>query len=128
MTAREKIERLTNSWYGYNLVIGVISLLWGGIGIFSIVWTALSLAFTFTVTYIIGRKLLNRSSLTRSILLVISTVASLLLTVGLVFRVLNFELSFAFAMQTAFAVTSLSMHVKSLRVLTDKSVKSYFVA
>jgi hypothetical protein len=35
MSAREKIENLTNSWYGFALFGGLFSFLQGGIGLFS---------------------------------------------------------------------------------------------
>jgi hypothetical protein len=126
MSAQAKIEKLTNSWYGFNLFAGVMSLLMGGIGFFSMVWAALSTAFTLVVTYIIGRKLMNRSSLTRSLLLVASTVLVVLGVVGLVLSVLHFEFSVRFLLRTILVGTAVSMHVKSIRVLTDRDVKAYF--
>ena len=58
MTAREKIEGLTNSWYGYAVFGAVVSLWNSGIGLFSLLGTAVSFVFTIMLTWFIGRRLL----------------------------------------------------------------------
>ncbi|HRG98540.1 MAG TPA: hypothetical protein PLR99_19950 [Polyangiaceae bacterium] len=127
MTARDKIEKLTNSWYGFALLSALWSLFQNGIGMFSLVGGAVSLAFSLALTYFIGKRLLARSSLTRSFLLVVS-VLSMLLGTFWVYRtgVAFFHTwSFGLLLHIAFALMSLRMNFKSVRVLTDDSVAAY---
>jgi len=126
MTAREKIEHLTNSWYGFNIFAGAMSLIMGGLGIFSLVWATLATFASLVVTYLLGRKLHNRSSLTRSVLIVLSVIFGLLGVVGLIFGVLRFELSLTYLLEGIYVLALVSMYFKSVRVLTDKQVKAYF--
>lgn len=126
MTGRDKIEKLTNSWYGFNLFGGAALLLMNGIGIFSLVWCGLSTAASLAITFILGRKLMNRSSFTRSALIVLSTIMGILSVIGLVGSFMRPEFTFHFLIQTIVVGSALSMHVKSLRTLTDRDVKAYF--
>ena len=77
MTARDKIEKLTNSWYGFALLSAAWSLFQNGIGVFSVVGGAISLVFSLALTYFIGKRLLARSSLTRTFLLVVSVLSKI---------------------------------------------------
>mgnify|MGYP003594240246 CR=1 FL=1 len=127
MTARDKIEKLTNSWYAFALVSALWSLFQNGLGVFSLVGGALSLVFSLGLTYFIGKRLLARSSLTRTFLLVVS-VLSMLFGTFWVYRtgVAFFHTwSFGLLLHIAFALVSLRMNFKSFRVLTDDSVASY---
>jgi hypothetical protein len=127
MTARDKIEKLTNSWYGFALLSAAWSLFQNGIGVFSLVGGAVSLVFSLALTYFIGRRLLARSSLTRTVLMVLS-VLSMLLGTFWVYRagVAFFHTwSFGLLLHIAFALVSLRMNFKSFRVLNDDSVASY---
>ncbi len=128
MTAREKLENLTNSWYGFALLAGLWSILQNGIGVISLVVAAGSTLFSFALTYFFGSRLRARSSLTRSFLVAMSALSMLVGTFG-VYRMGSALLhgwSFALLFQIAFALVSLRMSFKSLRVLTDSSVAAYF--
>ncbi|MBL0194784.1 MAG: hypothetical protein IPQ09_11275 [Myxococcales bacterium] len=127
MTARDKIEKLTNSWYGFALLSAAWSLFQNGIGVFSVVGGAISLVFSLALTYFIGKRLLARSSLTRTFLLVVS-VLSMLVGVFWTYRTgaAFFQTwSFGLLFHIAFALVSLRMNFKSFRVLTDAQVASY---
>lgn len=127
MSAREKIENLTNAWYGFSLV----SALWGfwesGIGVFSAVWALVGLVVSFALTFFFGRRLLNKGGLTRMFLVVVSALGLLgwsLGTFGFAREMLS-SFRFGLVFDIAFAVASVSMYFKSLRTLTDSSVKTY---
>lgn len=127
MTAREKIEKLTNSWYGFALLSALWSLFQSGVGVFSLVGGALSLLFSFALTYFLGKRLLARSSLTRAFLLFVS-VASMLFGAFWVYRTgaAFFQTwSLGLLLHIAFALVSLRMNFRSFRVLTDDAVASY---
>ena len=129
MTARQKIENLTHAWYGYVTLSAILSLFANGIpGIFSIVWAAMGLAFSLFLTWFIGRRLLNKSSLTRAILLVITGLGVLFQTYGVGKMALAFVRTWEFGMLGAavFLGVSVYMHARSFRVLTDSSVRAYF--
>jgi hypothetical protein len=128
MSGRERIENLTNSWYGYALFTGLLNLLDRGFGLWSIVWTALGVGFSFFITYLIGNRLLAKSSLTRLILLGVSLLGSVFAATATV--KLTGSLFTSFHLGTLFEIgivaASLGMNVQSFRALTDKSVKTYF--
>lgn len=128
MTAREKIEKLTHAWYGFDLFAGAIGLLMGGIGVFSLVWAALSTASSLAITYVIGRKLVNKSSLTRSAMIVVAFLGSVLGVFGLVKTGMDFfdDWSLGLVWRGVLIGGAVSMYARSLRVLLDKSVKAYF--
>ena len=128
MTAQKKIEDLTDAWYGYAIFAGIGSFLYHGIGFFSLLWVAMTTSFSLFVAFFIGRRLRARSSLTRMIVIVLSAIGLVTGTLG----VLKFGSAFlsnwsigGLAM-IAVVAAGLYMHVRSLRVLTDASVKSYF--
>ena len=128
MTGREKIEGLTNSWYGFGLVAGLASLLQGGFGFFSLLSTAAGVLFSFVLTWFFGRRLLAKSSVTRLFLLVVSGISVCLATLGtarLGWAFLN-DWSIALLVQTVFTGSSAYINFRSVRVLTDSSVKAYF--
>jgi len=128
MSARERIESLTNSWYGYVLFTSLVALWHRGIGILSLFFTAMGLAFWLFVTWFLGNRLLARSGLWRTILLAVSLLASVFWLLGTV--KLTGQLFTSFSLSTLFgiggAVISLGMNVQSFRTLTDPTVKSYF--
>lgn len=128
MTARERIEGLTNSWYGFGLVAGVVSLLEGGFGFFSLLRAAAATLFSFALTWFLGRRLLAKSSLMRMLLLVVSGIGLVVGTLGTARLGWSFvqEWSISLLVQTAFTGSTAWMHLRSLRVLTDSSVKAYF--
>jgi hypothetical protein len=127
-TARQKIEGLTNSWYGYAVFGALISLWNNGIGFFSLFGTAASFLFTVFLTWFIGRRLLNKSSITRALLIAFTAIASLLGSYGAAKMGWQFvqTMSLSALVYTGFLATHVYMHARSFKVLTDKSVKAYF--
>lgn len=128
MSARAKIESLTNTWYGFAVFSAVTSVLINGIGFFSLAGAAFWLFASFALTFFIGRALLAKSSLTRFLLLCISgffTVSSAVATGKLG---LNFIANWELATLATMALTAVNtwMHARSFKTLTDSSVKSYF--
>jgi hypothetical protein len=128
MTARQKIEGLTNSWYGFAVFMSLLSLWRGGIGFLSLATTAASFVFTIFLTWFVGRRLLKKSSLMRLFLIVVTGVISVLDTVGVAKMGLTFFQTFSFSALAYVGVLGihLYMNARSFRVLTDKSVKLYF--
>jgi hypothetical protein len=125
MTAREKLQGLTNSWLGYMVFTAALSLVREGR---SIIGTAIGLLCSLALVWFIGNRLMAKSSLTRFVLLVVSTLTTVFGAFGVArsgwLFLHDFSLSLLLAM--FFGAVSVGMHVKSLRVLTDDSVKSYF--
>ena len=127
-TAKDKIEGLTNSWYGYAVFGALLSLWNNGIGFFSLIGTAGSFLFSVILTWFIGRRLLAKSSLTRAIMLVVTGLSSLFGTIGVA------KMGYVFFQTWSLSVilyagllgVSVYMNARSFKVLTDKSVKAYF--
>ncbi len=128
MTARQKIEGLTNSWYGFAVFMSLLSLWRNGIGFFSLLGTAGSFIFSIFLTWFVGRRLLAKSSLMRLFLIVVTGVISVMDTVGVAQMGLTFFQTFSFSALAYIGVLGvhLYMNARSFRVLTDKSVKVYF--
>jgi hypothetical protein len=128
MTAREKIQGLTNSWYGYVVFTAGLSLLRSGLGFFTLLFGLISLAATLVFTWFIGNRLLAKSSLWRVLILIVSSLTVVFGTLGVAkagwMFLHDWSLSLLFGI--LFGAVSIGMHIKSLRVLTDDSVKSYF--
>ncbi len=127
MSARQKIEELTNAWYGFAVFAAIVSVVQNGIGIFSLFFTVVSTVFSFVLTWFLGRRLLARSSLTRMVLLVLSTLSACfgVLAVGKLALAFFGSWSFGLLFTIVLSAGSVMMNVRSLRVLTDSSVKSY---
>lgn len=128
MTATQKIEGLTNSYYGYAVFGAAVSLWNNGIGFFSLIGTAFSFVFSILLTWFIGRRLLAKSSLTRVILVVLTGIFSVLGSVSVAKMGWTFvqTMSFSVLLTAGLVAVGVYMNVKSFRVLTDKSVKAYF--
>jgi hypothetical protein len=128
MTARQKIEGLTNSWYGFAVFMSLLALWRNGIGFFSLLGTAGSFVFSILLTWFVGRRLLGKSSLMRLFLIVVTGVVSVMDTVGVAQMGLTFFQTFSFSALAYIGVLGvhLYMNARSFRVLTDKSVKLYF--
>lgn len=129
MTARQKIEGLTNAWYGYVTFSALASLFRDGLpGVFSILLAAFGLGLSLALTWFIGRRLLAKSALTRFILLCVTLIGS----VGGAFGVAKATWLFVQTWQLGllgvvfFGGVSVYMHTKSFRTLTDASVRAYF--
>jgi len=124
MTAREKIQGLTNSWLGYMVFTTALSVFREGR---SIIGSAIGLVISLLITWFIGNRLLARSSVTRFFLLVISTLATIF--GGIAMAKMGWAFLHDFSLQLLamlfFGGMSVAMHVKSLKVLTDDSVKAY---
>ena len=130
MTATQKIEGLINSWYGYA-VFGAALRFWdNGIGLWSLFTTGCGFLFAVVLTWFIGNRLKNRSSITRFILVVGSAILGVLGTLGAVRMGWTFlhTLSLTDLLYVGVTAVSVYMNAKSFKVLTDASVKSYFNA
>ena len=127
-TAKEKIESLTNGWYGFALFSGLASVVWNGIGIFSIVGAAMWTFVMFCVTFVLGRMLIKKSSITRLFLIVVCGLFACLSALAVGSSIWSFfgQWSLSLLAYAAFSASGLYMYVRSFRVLTDKSVKAYF--
>lgn len=127
MSAREKIEKLTNSWYGFALFTGLVTFLQNGIGVFSALTALGTTLFSLFLTFFFGRRLLAKGSITRTFLLVVSVLGLAFGSLGVLglgkafFQ--NWSVSLIF--QIGYALTSIHMHIKSVQTLTDTQVKSY---
>jgi len=127
MTARDKIKALTNSWLLYVVISTAISLLFNGIGPISLILTAGPFVFSVAVVLLIGRKLLKGSSILRTLLLVLAAVGAVFATIGA--AKLGWAFLHGFALRTLFmaglSAASAYLNVRSLRVLSDVSVKAH---
>jgi len=128
MTATQKIEGLTNSYYGYAVFGAAVSLWTNGIGFFSLIGTAFSFVFSILLTWFIGRRLLAKSSLTRVLLVILTGLGTLFGSISAAKMGWTFvqTMSFSALLYAALVSVGVYMNVKSFRVLTDKSVKAYF--
>jgi hypothetical protein len=128
MTARQKIENLTNSWYGFDVFLAVVALLKNGIGLFSLFTGAVGLLFSFLVTWFLGRRLIAKSSLWRLVMMVFSVVTVVASSIGTAKMAMAFmsDWSLSLLVQIGVGVVTVVMNAKSFRVLTDSSVRAYF--
>jgi hypothetical protein len=128
MDGKSKIEALTNSWYGFALFAGIYSVVSNGLGFFTILFAAGSMAFSFVLTWFVGRRLLKKSSLTRMICIVVSGICSVLGAIGTAKAGWAFitEWSLSLLLTALFGAVTISMHVRSFRVLTSDAVKMYY--
>jgi hypothetical protein len=127
MTAQKKIEQLTDSWYGFTIFAALLSIVASGLGFFTLLITAFSTAFSLFLTFVIGRKLKNRSSLTRTVVIVVATISMVLGGLAIVRNGLDFlgDFSLAGLATLTMMIASFYMNGKSIAVLCDSSVKSY---
>jgi hypothetical protein len=126
-TAKEKIEGLTHSWYGLVVFSAIYSVLENGLGIFSMIATGIWTMFMLTVVWFLGRRLVNRSSLTRVVLVVVSALGTLLggYAVARMGWAFLHEWSLSLLFHAVFGAGAVALYVRSFRVLTDSSVKAY---
>jgi hypothetical protein len=138
MNAKQKIEHLTRSWYGYSLFAALLSVLSLrasgvlslaiGLGV-SIVLNAIGLVLSIAIVTFLGRKLLHRSSATRVFLVVFSGlffVLGVLGTLGAGWDVLR-SWSLASLCNLVMMASCTMLNGRSFRVLTETSVRAYFV-
>ncbi len=128
MDAKEKLEKLTNSWYGFAVFTGVATFLMNGIGIFSAIGAAISVFVSWVFTFAIGRLLLRKSSLTRWVLVVLGGLSVILGVLGIAGGLYTFftEWSLTYLLYAGYVSVAVYQHAKSLKVLTDDKVKGYF--
>jgi|HubBroStandDraft_2_1064218.scaffolds.fasta_scaffold1512734_1 hypothetical protein len=138
MTARQKIEQLTRSWYGYSVfaaVLSVLSLRASGvlslaIGLaLSIVLNAIGLVVSLAVVTFLGRSLVNRSRGTRLFLVVFSglfCVLGVLGTLGAGWDMLH-SWSLASLCSLVMMASCTMLNGRSFRVLGETGVRAYFV-
>lgn len=127
MTATQKIDGLVNSWYGYAVFGAGLRLWQNGIGLMSLITTAGAFLFSIFITWFIGNRLRNKSSLMRLILVVGSAIISVLGTVGVAKMGYTFfqTMSLSVLFYAGLTAVSVYMNAKSFKVLTDSSVKAY---
>ena len=125
MSGKAKIEGLTNSWYGFAVFTAVCSVL---AGVFSIVTNVAGMLFSWFVTFIIGRALIKRSSLTRLILLVATALFTIVGTLGVGKAAWMFVQTWQLKVLagTVYGAVATWMYARSFRTLIDGSVKAYF--
>ncbi len=128
MSAKAKIEGLTNAWYGFAVFSAICSVLANGIGILSIVLAIGGLLFSWLMTFFIGRALIKKSSLTRFLLLVVSGIVTLVGTLGIGKAAWSFIQHWELSLLAYGAYTAVStwMHARSFRTLMDSSVRAHF--
>lgn len=128
MTARQKIEGMTNSWYGYAVFGAALSLWQNGIGFFSLFGTAAWFCFNVLLVWFIGRRLIKKGSLMRVTLVILTGLFSVFGTLGAAKMGWTFlhTWSLSVAMYAGISALGVYMNVRSFRVLTDSSVKAYF--
>jgi hypothetical protein len=128
MTAKERIEKLTNSWYGFAVFTGLVSILINGVGVFSLIGAALSTLISLVVAFFLGRRLLAKSRFWRMVLIILAGFGTLIGTfaVGKLTYTFFHEWSFGLLFHAALGAVTVYMDIRSLRVLMDKSVKAYF--
>ncbi|WP_394840256.1 hypothetical protein LVJ94_25560 [Pendulispora rubella] len=128
MNARQKIESLTNAWYGFAVFSAAFYILRNGFGFFSLTRTMIVFLFSLVGMFFIGRRLLSKGHIIRFILLLCTAVATLTGTLGAGHRVLEFlgDWSFSLLLDAAGALVAVYMNARSFRVLTDSSVRAYF--
>lgn len=128
MDAKAKLEKLTNSWYGFALFSGVVTFFANGIGLFSAIGAAISVFVSLVFTFAIGRLLMRKSSLTRWVLIVLGGLSVIVGFLGIAGGLYTFvtELSVTYLLYSVYAAIAVYQHGKSVNVLTDKTVKGYF--
>jgi hypothetical protein len=138
MIVREKIEKLTRSWYGYSLFAAVVSLLSVrasgalaltiGLGL-SIVFNAIALVISLAIVTFFGRKLMARSNATRMFLIVFSALFAVLGVLGTLSGAWAFlhDWSLSTVLGVVLTASATLLHARSFRVLNETAVRAYFV-
>jgi hypothetical protein len=137
MNARQKIERLTNSWYGYALFTAVLSVFSvRASGIFSLaiglgmtlVMNAIALVISIAFITFFGRGLIGKSAGMRRFLVFMSGLFTLLGVLGTLAAGWDFlrDWSIAGLLSIVASAACTVMNARSYNVLTQTSVKAYF--
>jgi hypothetical protein len=127
MSGKAKIESLTNAWYGFAIFTAVCSVLKNGIGFFSIGGAIVGLLISFALTFFLGRRLIKKSGLTRTLLILISGILTLLGTYAVGSTAWTFMQSWQLSLLGTIGYSAVQtwMNARSLRTLMDASVKTY---
>ena len=130
MDGKAKIEALTNAWYGYTLFAGLVNVVGALLGarVFGFVAIPIVVAFSvfsLFVAWVIGRLLLNRSRLTRLVVLVLSAFG-LLLNAGGMWRYAAGPWNVALVPTVLVMGSAMWMQLRTLRTLLDRRVTRYF--
>ncbi|HWL88514.1 MAG TPA: hypothetical protein VNO21_22075 [Polyangiaceae bacterium] len=127
MTARQKIESLTKSWYGFAAYTAIFLFLRRGFDLVSLIWAVGSLA-TLPILFLIGRRLLARGHITRIILLVLSPLAALSGSIAIGQSLVAFfdDGSLALLLDAASTGLWVFMNARSFIVLVSEPVRAYF--
>lgn len=130
MAGKTKIRELTSEWYGFNAVSAIVHLVLAlfGSGLFAFFTVPLVLVFSvvpFALTWIIGRLLLNRSSVTRTILLVLAPI-SLICGALSAWTLVTGPWSLGTLFTGLLLAGGIYMQVQSFRTLIDRDVRAYF--
>jgi hypothetical protein len=127
MTARQKIEWITNNWYGFAVVSALVSVFTGGLDVIRTPFTIAGLAMSLGLTWMFGKLLLGKSSMTRFVLVVVSVLGVLFHGLAIAWHAWSFfgrwELALLF--KAGFSILCVMMHGRSFAVLTDREVKGY---
>jgi hypothetical protein len=126
MTARTKIEELTYSWYGFDLVAALASVVISGFGVFRLFASAFVLAISLMITWAIGKALLGKSHVTRFLMLLASVLSIAFNALNVAWQVFVPDWSFTGAIKLALTAATIVMAFRSIRTLRDSSVKAYF--
>ena len=127
MSGKTKIEGLTNSWYGFAVFSAVFSGVTSGFGFFTTAWAIAGMFLSWFLTFLIGRALVRRSSLTRVLFVLVSGVLTLLgmLSAGRSGWSFIQHWELGTLLTAVYSATSMWINAKSFRTLTDSSVKAY---
>jgi hypothetical protein len=127
MTAIQKIQDLTGRWYTYVFLVALSSLIRSGIGVFSLIGTAISLLVGLGITWFLGSKLQGKSSFTRTLLLVVSVVGLVASTVSVfgLGKALLGDFSLSALLPLLWSASMVYLHYTSFKTLNDPAVKSY---
>ena len=137
MTAKEKLENLSHSWLGYavcSALFSVFGLRASGIISFAVgfsIWAvvnAVFLAITLGMMLFFSRKLMARSSATRSFLIVASGLFTVLGALSLASqgRMFLHYWTLGSVVQIALTGVSIAMNARSFAVLNSSKVRAYF--
>ncbi len=119
-TARQKIEGLTHSWYGWTAFTSLLALWDRGIGIISLFLTGVGFLLSCLVIWFLGNRLVNKSSLTRVLLVVLSAIVSVLGTIGTAKLGWTFINTFSLSVALQAAFTGLGVYMHAPAPATDR--------
>jgi hypothetical protein len=138
MTAKQKIEALTRSWYGYSVFAALVSVLavrasgplslMIGLGL-SVALNLVALVISVAIITFFGRKLLHKSNGTRIFLVVVSGLGTVLSVLGVTTSAWQFlhEWSLAAICSIVLGIGCVMLNARSFKVLTETGVRAYFV-